>query len=506
MVRRIETDEFVELSAEQRSNETQYESFCSDTAGGDHSVRVSLGYRRCLDFDEGNHPGQDYATVRIGGDYIVGIVADGVSQSFYGNIAAQRVSQWLLEKLWNHRSHPPDQKILERALTGLEKHIAPEIESVQIPEHVSEIMKTALEKTRASGSQTVFAAFVSNGKGAVRLYQVGDITAVLHNSAGEVEVIKAHPKGRWSSAGKSRFEMLVTDRTGLSSILIKSDGMNNDWGLNSTDDRITKDAFEQSAPELAGKDDVSFIAVTQLNTRSVHADAVLDSITTPRPDAPSPANVPDKHQSVLGEGEIKVIGERVKSQSLPAKNPARWRDAALIIVGVVLGFAIALAYSKLIDRNTSRTHRPTQTAPDSSNRQTEIRSAEVAPNQLAPTASPASNKQQETAKQKPGSGRSSASTRRPARPRPANSNQRTPASTNTNQNSNAPNVNQNNRNERSVTPPQLQRRDSTSGNANLVKREQQHLAHPAFQTGIFQYLIAKMSATAPAKSGWANRR
>jgi hypothetical protein len=47
-----------------------------------------MGYRRSLGFDERNNPGQDYAVIRAESSYIVGIVADGVSQSFYGDLAA----------------------------------------------------------------------------------------------------------------------------------------------------------------------------------------------------------------------------------------------------------------------------------------------------------------------------------------------------------------------------------------------------------------------------------
>jgi Protein phosphatase 2C len=493
MVRRIETDEYVELSAEQCSNETQYESLCGDPAEGDRRLQVALGYRRCLDFDEGNHPGQDYATVRIGEGYIVGIVADGVSQSFYGNIAAQRVSQWLLEKLWRHRKRPPHQKSLERALTSLEKQTATEIESVQIPEHIPEIMRTALEKTRTSGSQTVFAAFVSNGKGAVRLYLVGDITAVLHDPAGGVEVIKAPPKGRWSTAGKSRLEMLVTDRTGLSNIVIKSDGMNSDWGLSSSDDTITKDAFEQIATELAGKDDVSFIAATRLNTQRVSADVAAESnTTTPRPDLSPPAESLDAHPAAVIKMGVEASRETINSPPVPPKNPVNWRDLALIIAGVVLGYVLAMAYSKLTDRNTSRTREPANTVPVNTNLQTEIESPTAAPSQQAPKESPpavpaiaANSRKQDTAKQKSNAGKRPPSARNSNRHRAASSNRKAPASTDSNQRSNGSNANRDNNHAQSVAPSQLRWSHRASNNAHLRRVGSQYCLCPSL-SGIYE--------------------
>src|SRR6185295_2679194 len=94
--------EYTEIISEQQSDAIQFEELCIESVKGnaEDCVSVSLGYRRCKDFDEGNQPGQDFASVRGDKHYIVGVVADGVSQSFYGNLAAAYLSQFLLGYLW----------------------------------------------------------------------------------------------------------------------------------------------------------------------------------------------------------------------------------------------------------------------------------------------------------------------------------------------------------------------------------------------------------------------
>src|SRR5215213_5656161 len=91
------TVEYVEGKSEQQSYETQHLHLAVPSEAAETAVHVYLGYRRCAEFDEGNQPGQDYAVVRVGDGYVVGVVADGVSRSFYGNLAAESLSTWLVD-------------------------------------------------------------------------------------------------------------------------------------------------------------------------------------------------------------------------------------------------------------------------------------------------------------------------------------------------------------------------------------------------------------------------
>src|SRR3954465_4839137 len=88
--------QYQQATADQLSGMLQYGRF--EGPAKDHPL-ISIGYRRCRDFDQSNSPGQDFATVRADSKDVVGIVADGVSQSFLGNIAAKFLGTELLEVL-----------------------------------------------------------------------------------------------------------------------------------------------------------------------------------------------------------------------------------------------------------------------------------------------------------------------------------------------------------------------------------------------------------------------
>ena len=94
----------INFVAEQQSGEVQYHDYSVPLL--DTFASVCVGYRRCRDFDVENKPGQDFVAVKGDVNYIVGVVADGVSQSFYGNIAAKAVGEWLIEMLWENRQQP----------------------------------------------------------------------------------------------------------------------------------------------------------------------------------------------------------------------------------------------------------------------------------------------------------------------------------------------------------------------------------------------------------------
>ena len=261
MVRPDERGGFIESISDPNSNREQLDVFSIEIPNSDEAVDIAMGYRRCLDFDEGNQPGQDFAIVRGGDGYVVGVVADGVSQSFYGDIAAQHVTGWLLNELWTNRKRPPDQEQLEVRLKMLEAKVSELVEAYPLPRHLPDMHRQALESVRRDGSQAVFAAFVLDGKNKhLRLYQVGDVIALIHFPQSPPEAVTAPPKGRWSSAGMSKLQLNINDYKGATGIVIKSDGAGADWGIDLRSGALNRETFHGIAQARAGVDDVSFIA------------------------------------------------------------------------------------------------------------------------------------------------------------------------------------------------------------------------------------------------------
>ncbi len=253
-----ESDEYT-IAAVQKSGGVQYGHVPVSFAGG--KAIATLGYRRYIDCDQKDAPGQDYAVIRGDRQHLIGVIADGVGQSFYGNLAAEKVGTWLLEYLWKERTNLPDSDALELELKEAERAFSSEIANVSLA-HLPAWHQTALERTRQAGSQSVLAAFVWRmALQRARVYVVGDIN-VLALRQGRAEKIQADPKGRWSSAGKSNLHLLTTDLDCVSAILLKTDGADPEWGLDIALETADADEFARMASARANNDDVSFVAAS----------------------------------------------------------------------------------------------------------------------------------------------------------------------------------------------------------------------------------------------------
>ena len=253
--------EYQEVVAQQASSSVQFGSFSSRSPGSG-GVDCALGYRRWLEFDPVNGAGQDAAAIRSDGRYVVGVVADGVSQSFFGEIAAWNVAGLLVRFLWDRRKLPAPLREIEARLSDFQKEVDIQyVRSRTLPAHLFEIQRDALEATRQSGSQTVFAAFLLDVDARrATVYQVGDVDAIVTCVDGEQRFVRADPAGRWSSAGQSEMRMDRKDFHNVVSVLLKSDGVGASWG-SPADGVYDPERFAALAREKAEKDDLSYVCV-----------------------------------------------------------------------------------------------------------------------------------------------------------------------------------------------------------------------------------------------------
>lgn len=254
----------LEARAEQNSGESQYFCFAVPARRRGAGIVIHLGFRRSTDLDAADKPGQDYAVARGGDGYVVGVVADGVSQSFYGDLAARSVGERLLRYLWENRESPPGESAMGEALVSFMGELKEEVEQFPLSETLPSIQRQALETTRrVDGSQAVFSAFILDGVGrSLHLYQVGDVVAFARDAetaGGDAEIIKADAKGRWSSTGRTKMKLQAVRRDGVEAIIIKSDGTK-EWGATLGRDEVNEQSFKSVADGLADYDDVSFVA------------------------------------------------------------------------------------------------------------------------------------------------------------------------------------------------------------------------------------------------------
>lgn len=369
-----------EVKSVQCSAEIQYLHFSFPIPQNQSLVDVQLGFRRSTDLDAADKAGQDYAAARGGDGYIVGIVADGVGQSFYGNLAASFIAEQLLEYLWDTRSAPPTVEVMTETLMSFQCEFKDAIEQFELPQSLPSLLRQALETTRRiDGSQAVFSAFILNGlDGVCQLYQVGDVDAVVqcYGSLGEcgLEVIEADPKGRWSSSGRTSLKLQATLRTGIERVLLKSDGAK-DWGASLTDDEVNEESFRGAAGELADYDDVSFVAAF---VRPDPAQGQLSEDKKKGPPLP-----PDESGSLEDKGDDVGVQEaeawsaatgEVREAEPPAPQPVPlWQHPyfGVFTAGVLAGASLMillyffLAYAGLVQRVSLRgAAQPVKRMPD----------------------------------------------------------------------------------------------------------------------------------------------
>lgn len=284
---------------QKRGGPPQFEirQIIDSTRGQPPGIHLAAGYRRWLAFDPDDLPGQDFCAFQFDDRYTVGVVADGVSQSFFGNIAARVVGSALIASLWERRSAPPDEDEVRDQLEARQSTLADAVRDHKLSEALDPIVRSALNDARAEGSQTAFGGVVLDRRSkTASIYLLGDITAIVHGSSHGAEVVSALKRGRWSSAAPSlRGRIMRETRTHVASIMLKSDGADDRWGRESCD-VIQGEIFCELAGSWAEDDDVSFVwLATEPVSLSAAPHVALPPELANRKPPPRGVQAPERH-------------------------------------------------------------------------------------------------------------------------------------------------------------------------------------------------------------------
>lgn len=152
-------------------------------------VRVVAGYRRCVEYNsQGDFAiGQDDCYAWAEGRYAVAVVVDGVSQSFFGHLAAQWLTDGIRKLLQGtERTAPIPFHPSKRCSRHWSKtFLRSESVDVELPDSLPKALRTSLEKRDEVGSLAVFVAAVFDLENRrVKLYAVGDPSAVVFRADG----------------------------------------------------------------------------------------------------------------------------------------------------------------------------------------------------------------------------------------------------------------------------------------------------------------------------------
>ena len=135
---------------------------------------------RAAESQRSNSKGQDYLTIRYDENYLGFVIADGVSQSFFGELASQFIGDHLLSHMMEFGERYLDgslifQTSLETELNNMAYVATPMINAFQMPASLPGMLVSVLEQKRQMGSQATFTAgFIDINKRKMALAWMGD--------------------------------------------------------------------------------------------------------------------------------------------------------------------------------------------------------------------------------------------------------------------------------------------------------------------------------------------
>jgi hypothetical protein len=169
-------------------------------------AEVRLLLSRSSESARAGEPSQDYLVVRHDPRRLSFAVTDGVGSSFLGDVAAQILAAHLTE--WFVTVTSPDPQSLTGFLAGLSAQVAEQVAAWPLPEHLSGIMRDALDAQRSYGSEAMFAAGVVDLSGSrqatLTVAWLGDVRVRVLLRDGRLLDYVGHTNDRWSSRSGAR--------------------------------------------------------------------------------------------------------------------------------------------------------------------------------------------------------------------------------------------------------------------------------------------------------------
>jgi hypothetical protein len=225
---------------------------------------------------------QDYVVFQDDGERLVFAVCDGVSQSYFGNIAAQFLGDHLVDWLW--RDFPwngrglDNQKLADLLVTDLNKQTQEAdllVQQQTIPTELPLMMQHALERKREYGSETVFACGSielpgpRNPHGSVFLAWMGN-TELQALTTSEDDAVRNLIKATWDDRIRwstkrgvvgGRPEIYTASAEGIGRIVAYTDGINSFAGKisDATDVELAQEVDRLSAQPKS--DDIAFLEI-----------------------------------------------------------------------------------------------------------------------------------------------------------------------------------------------------------------------------------------------------
>lgn len=276
-------------------------------------------YARSADSQRDDEPGQDYLVFRELDDHFVFAACDGVSQSFFGDLAARflgdALTNWLTQEIPPAMDGPAVQNAIHTFLSDLTRNATQRIENHPVPAEPALLYEVLLDK-KARGSEAMFACGRIDAPspqflaGRVVLAWMGDMRLYLWRTNGRVNLGGSHETDhRWSTkrgpvGGQVNVYVAPLAPVGnpVTRLVVYSDGLSQ---LDSQlDNSLSNQALQQIIWDTKSRpdsDDITYFelypAITSKPTQLAVAPVSAPSPTASKPAAaqptrPSPAPIP----------------------------------------------------------------------------------------------------------------------------------------------------------------------------------------------------------------------
>lgn len=232
-------------------------------------------YARSADSAKNQDKGQDFLTFWISDSRIAFALCDGVSQSFYGDLAARLLGNRLLEILTTLDLAQNETRLLSiisNELQTLTTTASSAVSQLKLPDHISPLIAGVLEKKRQIGSESTFVAgAIDLTQGYACFFWMGDSRLRLFSNEREVtnqlgETFQTQE--RWSTRKGlvGNLHLYRTPATTLTHFAAYSDGFSylDRAMLNRAQRPFSNRAIQQfivDAAKMPSSDDISFLEV-----------------------------------------------------------------------------------------------------------------------------------------------------------------------------------------------------------------------------------------------------
>jgi len=268
---------------------------------------------RSRDSRQNNTPGQDFIAYSYTPDRIAFAVCDGVSQSFYGDLAArflgEHLTAWLIGLDATLLTSFDFGLALGERLSAWVAEATALVEAKLINPDLPPMVRDALDKKRVNGSESMFVAgLVDRTTGQFAACWMGDMRLWLFDASGNAVDLPGaawETRERWSTRlgpknGAPRTAVLPLE--GITRMIVHSDGIGAHASRLSV---ISLEDLDALARDLSGEPTSDDISVLDIALQPA-APADATPLDVPEPTQPDPRESVIRWPAVAGAGWYRV--------------------------------------------------------------------------------------------------------------------------------------------------------------------------------------------------------